>query len=297
MKVTSTSPLAVSGVKVVSAVTGSPSTSRGSAVRLPSSSDFFTCMEPFKVYSLPGMRPEYFTVSTMTVSSSVTMFLSPSMPSSAEVVMKGCLTVTVCALSLMSAWAAISTPFFSRDSKATISVSWGMVRELKWNTTSTLPSAFSGVKVVSAVTGLPSTSRGFSVTLPSSSVTFTWRVPFKVYSLPGMRPVYSTVSMTSVVSSVMTFLSPSAPSTAVVPISGWVTVTVWFLSSMSAWDASSVPERTRLSKTTMSVLSSRSRESKVKVTSTLPSAFSGVKTVWPVTGLSPTIRGLPVLLE
>ena len=94
--------------------------------------------------------------------------------------MNGCLTVTVCALSLMSAWAAISTPFFSRDSKATISVSWGMVRELKWNTTSTLPSAFSGVKVVSAVTGLPSTSRGFSVTLPSSSVTFTWRLPFKV---------------------------------------------------------------------------------------------------------------------
>ena len=172
--------LAVSGVKVVSAVTGLPSTSRGSAVKLPSSSDFFTCMEPFKVYSLPGMRPEYFTVSTMTVSSSVTMFLSPSMPSSAEVVMNGCLTVTVCALSLMSAWAAISTPFFSRDSKATISVSWGMVRELKWNTTSTLPSAFSGVKVVSALMGLPSTSRGFSVTLPSSSVTFTWRMPFKV---------------------------------------------------------------------------------------------------------------------
>ena len=88
--------------------------------------------------------------------------------------------VVVCLPSSMSAWATSSTPFFSRLSNATISVSCGMPVESKVKVTSTLPSLFSGVKVVSAVTGLPSTSRAFSVTLPSSSVTFTWRLPFKV---------------------------------------------------------------------------------------------------------------------
>lgn len=53
VKVTSTSPLAVSGVKVVSAVTGSPSTS-GPPLRLPSLSDFFTCMEPFRCTPCQG---------------------------------------------------------------------------------------------------------------------------------------------------------------------------------------------------------------------------------------------------
>ena len=112
-----------------------------------------------------------------------------------------------------------------------------------------------------------------------------------------MTFLYSTVSMTVVLPSVTTFLSPSWPSSAVVPICGRVTVVVCLPSSMSLWLAISTPVRSRDSKTTMSVLSAMARESKVKVTSTLPSAFSGVKVVWPVTGLSPTIKGLPVLLE
>ena len=57
------------------------------------------------------------------------------------------------------------------------------LRELPSNSkvTSTVPWSWSGVKVVSAVTGLPSSpSRG-------SPVDFTMRVPLTVYSLPGMR--------------------------------------------------------------------------------------------------------------
>ena len=59
--------------------------------------------------------------------------------------------------------------------------------ESKAKVTSTVPSALSGVKVVEAVTGLPSTSSASSVTLLSLSVPFTWSVPVTVYSLPGMR--------------------------------------------------------------------------------------------------------------
>ena len=204
--------------------------------------------------------------------------------------MEGGVTVTVWFTSSMSSWATSSFPFWERLSKATSCVPDSRARESKVKVTLTVPLLFSAVKVVSAVTALPSTSRGSPVALSMS-------VPVTVYSLPGTRPSYETVSTTVASLSVTTFLSPSTPSTAVVPMVGFSMVTVWFMSSMSAWTASSRPFWLRVSKATSCVPSSRAVESKVKVTSTVPSAVSGVKVASAVTALPSTSRASPVALS
>ena len=157
-------------------------------------------------------------------------------------------TVTVWPSSVMSVWAAIPTPSWLRVSNATSSVPSGMIVASNVNVTFTLPSGESGMNVVLPETGLPSASnRGSSVILPSSSTRFTWRVPVSVYSSPGMRFVYSTVSTIVAFVSAVTVLSPSAPSVAVVPISGAMTRSCWSTSSLSLCSAMRVPSFTRYS--------------------------------------------------
>ena len=239
---------------------------------------------PLRVYSLPGMRFLYATVSTMVDTLSVMTFLSPSWPSAAVVPMVGWMTVTVCPSSSISLCSAISTPLRARLSKTTRSVPSSMARVSKVKATSTLPSAVSDVKVAEPVTGSPSISSG-------SPVSLTMSVPETVYSLPGSRPLYSTVSMTVVSSSVTTVLSPSTLSVAEVEICGCSAVTVWALSLMSAWTAISTPARSRDSNATISVPWGMRRESNVNTTSTVPSALLGVKVVSAVTGSPSTNRG------
>ena len=139
--------------------------------------------------------------------------------------MPGTVTTTIWLMSSMSSWVTSTLPFRSRFSNTTSWVPSSRSRESKAKVTLTVPCAASGVKVVSAVTVLPPTSRGVATGLPSFSP-FTCMEPLRVYSLPGTRLWYSTVSTMTVSLSVTTFLSLSMPSSAVVAILGFLMVTV-----------------------------------------------------------------------
>ena len=76
---------------------------------------------------------------------------------------------------------------YSIDSNATTVVP-AIALASNSNTTSTLPSAFSAVKVVLAVTFSPSIRTG-------SLVSLFIKVPVTVYSFPGNSEEYETVSM------------------------------------------------------------------------------------------------------
>ena len=76
------------------------------------------------------------------------------------------------------------------------------------NTTSTKPSSFSAVNVVSAVTSLPSLIIGAPSLFTST--------PFTVYSLPTVAPLYSTRSFNLTSELASNTLEPSALFVAVV---------------------------------------------------------------------------------
>ena len=79
----------------------------------------------------------------------------------------------------MSAWAATSTPPDARDSKATTSSPASRLPS-KANLSSTSPERCLGLKVLLAVTGLPSASAS------ASPVDLSMRVPVMVYSVPSV---------------------------------------------------------------------------------------------------------------
>ena len=81
----------------------------------------------------------------------------------------------------MSACAATCLPSRERDSKQT-SVLPSSAEPSISKATSAVPSAFSGVSVVVAVTSAPSCCQAFPVEA-------SMRVPVRTYSLPGVRPV------------------------------------------------------------------------------------------------------------
>ena len=121
---------------------------------------------------------------------------------------------TVWSSSLMSAWTATSMPSLKRDSKATMSSPASRL-ESKVNSSSASPEAVLALKVVVAVTGLPSASSN------GSPVDFTMRVPVTVYSVPSFfRFSYQTVSTRVVSAEACATWSPSALSVSSVWIFG-----------------------------------------------------------------------------
>ena len=115
-------------------------------------------------------------------------------------------------VSLISSWDPTDTSSY-RTSSNTTSVWPFKALPSNLNVRSMLPSAFSGVNVVLAVTSLPSTSRG-------SFVSFTINLPAILYSLFGIRFVYFTVSTTVTSLSAIEVWEPVSESFAVVLISG-----------------------------------------------------------------------------
>ena len=113
-------------------------------------------------------------------------------------------TCTVWSSSSMSAWTATSTPSSSRLSNATMET-WLVRLALKVNSSSTVPELVLALKVVLAVTGLPSASGS------GSPVALSMRVPLTVYSRPGSRFSYQTVSVSVISSHALVMWVPSRP--------------------------------------------------------------------------------------
>ena len=124
-----------------------------------------------------------------------------------------------------------------------------------------------------ADTPLPcASSRGSPVALSIST-------PVTTYSLPGMRFSYVTVSTMTADSPATRFLSPSAPSTALVRIIG--KKIDWFASAMSSCTATTFPSESESVSVNTVVLPESSLASISKATSTVPSPSSGVNaTSW-----------------
>ena len=91
--------------------------------------------------------------------------------------------------SLMSSWPATSVSVLTSYafSNTTSSVPERLLPS-NMKVTSTVPFSFDGVKTFSEVTALPFTVTG-------SPVSLSIRVPASLYVLPGVRPLYFTVSM------------------------------------------------------------------------------------------------------
>ena len=166
-------------VNVFSARTSAPPLRSGEA--LPSESTDISAAR--SLYSRPTISPVSSTVSVTPLAGSAATVLSPSASSAAVVATPGTRTVTVWAASSTSAWAAISRPDRESVSKATICTPSARLLPSKAKTTSTDPSAASGVKVVSATTSAPFASR------TASPVALSTSLPAALYSRPGMQPL------------------------------------------------------------------------------------------------------------
>ena len=146
------------------------------------------------MYSLPTFRFTYVTLSMIVDSLAGAPSLRFVALSVAWVLIS--IMSTVCASSLISLCSATTVSGISEGYNSSNATTVCPARPFvfAWNFRSTNPSAFSGVNVAVAVTILP------SVSMNGSLVALSIRVPFMVYSLPGIRPVYDTWSFHSAVS-------------------------------------------------------------------------------------------------
>ena len=157
------------------------------------------------------------------------------------------------------------------------------------NSMSTLPDSLFVINAFSAVTCFPSMNRG-------SPVVLSIRTPFRVYSCPIMRFLYSTASIIDTFFFAIASCVPDSLSLAFVPMLCFGNTIVCPSSSISVCTATSVSCTYRLSKTTIS-FPFNSVASNENFTSTLPLFFSGTNTASAATS-SPSINsGFPVDLS